>query len=82
MSAGKTKNNTRTEVVIEACARVRPDRKDYVGLVEPCQDDVLPGQLLVARSLGAVSNGSYGQNLKPFSSSGDAFSVLSVRSDF
>lgn len=46
-----------SEVVIEACARVRPDRKDYVGLVEPRQDDVLPGQLLVARSLSAVSNG-------------------------
>lgn len=45
-----------SEVVIEACARVRPDRKDYVGLVEPCQD-VLPGQLLVARSLSTVSKG-------------------------
>lgn len=45
-----------SEMVIEACARVRPDKRDYVGLVEPCPD-VLPGQLLVARSLSTVSKG-------------------------
>lgn len=45
-----------SETVIEACTRVRPDKKDYVGLIEPCED-VLPGQLLVARSLSTVSKG-------------------------
>lgn len=44
-------------MVTEAWARARPDKKDYVGLVEPCQEDTLPGQLLVARSLSTVSKG-------------------------
>ncbi|XP_041915854.1 uncharacterized protein LOC121680512 [Alosa sapidissima] len=46
-----------SEVVLEACARPRPDGKDYVGLVEPIQENGLPGQLLLARSLSTVANG-------------------------
>lgn len=45
-----------SEVVIEACARPRPDGKSYVGLVEPVENR-LPGQLLVARSLSTVVDG-------------------------
>lgn len=46
-----------SEVVLEACARPRPDGKSYVGLIEPTKENGLPGQLLLARSLSTVANG-------------------------
>ena len=58
-----------SEMVLEACARPRPDGKAYVGLVEPIEDNGLPGQLLVARSLSSVVNGKVMVrvlNLAPF----------------
>lgn len=58
-----------SEVVIEACARSRPDGKAYVGLVEPVEESRLPAQLLVARSLCTVADGKVPIRLLNMSSS-------------